>query len=141
VLGVSNMISNKAILNTMTSIRLAGEVVNYLSKEAWVQFRKQSRVTAFFDKERVEESRRTAVKTTNQHTIGREPLPRKTKVYIPRVMANMMLATTSNSTSVHFGMDHMCNKHKCLFTLEHIEQCDALSGCQDIRKYANKLKE
>ena len=35
VLGVSNMISNKVILNTMTSIRLAGEVVNYLSKEAW----------------------------------------------------------------------------------------------------------
>jgi hypothetical protein len=27
------MISNKAILHTMTSIRLAGEVVNYLSKE------------------------------------------------------------------------------------------------------------
>ena len=35
VLGVSNMISNRAILNTMTSIRLAGEVINYLSKEAW----------------------------------------------------------------------------------------------------------
>ena len=35
VLGVSNMISNRAILNTMTSIRLAGEVTNYLSKEAW----------------------------------------------------------------------------------------------------------
>jgi len=35
VLGVGNMISNRAILNTMTSIRLAGEVVNYLSKEAW----------------------------------------------------------------------------------------------------------
>ena len=35
VLGVSYMISNRAILNTMTSIRLAGEVTNYLSKEAW----------------------------------------------------------------------------------------------------------
>jgi hypothetical protein len=35
VLGLSNMISNRAILNTMTSIRLAGEVINYLSKEAW----------------------------------------------------------------------------------------------------------
>ena len=30
VMRVGNMISNKAILNTMTSIRLAGEVVNYL---------------------------------------------------------------------------------------------------------------
>ena len=50
VLGVGNMVSNKAILNTMTSIRLAGEVVNYLSKEAWVQYRRQIRVTSFFDK-------------------------------------------------------------------------------------------
>jgi endo-1,4-beta-D-glucanase Y len=50
ILGVSNMISNKAVLNTMTSIRLAGEVVNCLSKEAWEQFRKQNRVTAFFEK-------------------------------------------------------------------------------------------
>jgi hypothetical protein len=49
VLGVSNMISNKVILNTMTGIRLAGEVVNYLAKEAWEQFRKQNRVTAFFE--------------------------------------------------------------------------------------------
>ena len=56
VLGVSNMVSNKAILNTMTSIRLAGEVVNYLSKEAWVQFRKQNRVTSFFNKKETENS-------------------------------------------------------------------------------------
>jgi len=44
------MVSNKVILNTMTSIRLAGEVVNYLSKEAWEQFRRQNRVIAFFNK-------------------------------------------------------------------------------------------
>ena len=56
VLGVGNMVSNKAILNTMTSIRLAGEVVNYLSKEAWVQYRKQNRVTSFFDKKETENS-------------------------------------------------------------------------------------
>ena len=35
VLNVSNMISNRVILNTMTGIRLAGEVVSYLVKEAW----------------------------------------------------------------------------------------------------------
>jgi hypothetical protein len=40
VLGIGNMISNKAILNKMTSIRLAGDVVSYLSKEAWEQFRR-----------------------------------------------------------------------------------------------------
>ena len=56
VLGVGNMVSNKAILNTMTSIRLAGEVVNYLSKEAWGQFRRQNRVTSFFDKKETENS-------------------------------------------------------------------------------------
>ena len=34
VLRRGNMVSNKVILNSMTSIRLAGEVVNYLSREA-----------------------------------------------------------------------------------------------------------
>ena len=34
VLRIGNMVSNRAILNTMTNIRLAGEVTNYLSKEA-----------------------------------------------------------------------------------------------------------
>jgi hypothetical protein len=56
VLGVVNMVSIKAILNTMTSIRLAGEVVNYLSKETWVQYRRQNRVTSFFDKKETENS-------------------------------------------------------------------------------------
>jgi hypothetical protein len=58
VLGVCNMVSNKAILNTMTSIRLASEVVNYLSREAWEQFRRQNRVTAFFNKKENEDSAR-----------------------------------------------------------------------------------
>ena len=35
----------------------------------------------------------------------------------------------------------MCKKHQVLFNLDHIEKCDSLSGCQDIRKYANKLKD
>ena len=52
VMGASNMVSNKVMLNTMTNIRLAGDVnISHLSKEAWVQFRRQNRVTAFFDKE------------------------------------------------------------------------------------------
>ena len=48
------MIPSRAILHTMTSIRLAGEVVNYLSKEAWEQYRKQNRVTTFFEKKRIQ---------------------------------------------------------------------------------------
>ena len=35
ILRVGTMIPNRAILNTMTSIRLAGEVVNNLAKGAW----------------------------------------------------------------------------------------------------------
>ena len=55
-------------------------------------------------------------------------------------MAKMMLATTTNSTSIHFGMDHMCHKHNQLFTLEHIVECDAVVNCDNIREYSNRLK-
>ena len=40
ILGVPNNVTNKAILNTMTSMRLAGEAITYLSKNAWEQFEK-----------------------------------------------------------------------------------------------------
>ena len=52
----------------------------------------------------------------------------------------MMLATTTNSTSIHFGMDHMCHRHNILFTLEQIEQRDAVFNCKKIREYSNRLK-
>jgi hypothetical protein len=55
-------------------------------------------------------------------------------------MAKMMLATTTNSTSIHFGMDHMCHRHNVLFTLEHIVECDGLDNCDKIREYSNRLK-
>ena len=32
-----------------------------------------------------------------------------------------MLAATANSTSLHFGLNHMCHKHNVLFTMEHVE--------------------
>ena len=50
ILRVGNMIPNRAILNTMTSIRLAGEVVTYLAKGAWEQFRRWNRITAYYEK-------------------------------------------------------------------------------------------
>jgi len=56
-------------------------------------------------------------------------------------MAKMMLATTANSTSIHFGMGHLCHKHDKLFTLEHIGECDAHRGCEKIREFSNRLKE
>ena len=55
-------------------------------------------------------------------------------------MAKMMLATTANSTSIHFGMGHQCHSHNKIFTLEHIHECDALVNCKKIRDFSNKLK-
>ena len=48
------------------------------------------------------------------------------RVYIPRVMADLMQATTANSTSVHFGVGHMCHKHNRVYTVDHIAECDQL---------------
>ena len=59
---------------------------------------------------------------------------------MPRVMAKMMLATTTNSTSIHFGMDHMCHKHNQLFTLKRKVEYDALVNCNKIREFSNRLK-
>ena len=56
-------------------------------------------------------------------------------------MAETMLAATANSTSLHFGLNHMCRKHNVLFTMEHVEGCDEISGCSNIRRYARRLKE
>jgi hypothetical protein len=56
-------------------------------------------------------------------------------------MAKMMLATTPNSTSITFGMGHLCHKHNKLFTLEHTGECDALTGFERIREFSNRLKE
>ena len=40
ILGAPNNIPNKAILNTMTSMRLAGEAITHLSRSAWEHFKK-----------------------------------------------------------------------------------------------------
>ena len=56
-------------------------------------------------------------------------------------MADIMVATTANSTSIHFGFGHWCEEHNCLFDLEHIQKCSHLTGCESIPVYAAKLKE
>ena len=93
VLRVGNMISNKAILHTMTSIRLAGEVVNYLSKSAWEQFRRQNRVTAYFEMKETEGPRRTG--SPSQGGFEQATLPRREKFYVPKIMTDMMLDNTA----------------------------------------------
>ena len=50
IMRIGNDIPNAVVLNTMTNIRLAGEVINYLSREAWNEYRRQNRVTKYFDK-------------------------------------------------------------------------------------------
>jgi hypothetical protein len=50
IMRIGNDIPNKVILNTMTSNRLAADVVYYLSREAQSEYRRQSRVTKYFDK-------------------------------------------------------------------------------------------
>ena len=35
----------------------------------------------------------------------------------------------------------MCHPHNQLFTLDHIEQCELITGCEDIRRFANRLRE
>ena len=48
-------------------------------------------------------------------------------------MADLIWATTKNSTSVHFGFGHKCHKHDRLFDLEHIANCDQLRGVRILR--------
>jgi hypothetical protein len=58
ILMCGNHITNKAILNTMTQIRLAGDAISRLSKGAWEQFQRQNRVTHYFDKKEEVETKR-----------------------------------------------------------------------------------
>ena len=51
ILFLNKSISNKAILNTMTSIRLAGEAINNLANRTREESERQKRITSFFEKE------------------------------------------------------------------------------------------
>ena len=66
---------------------------------------------------------------------------RKLPLYIPRIMADLMWATTKDSTSVHFGFGHRCHKHGRNFDVEHVRTCNLITGCHDIDKYAKMIKE
>jgi hypothetical protein len=134
------MISNKAILNTMTSIRLAGDVVSYLSKGSLGTIPKIKPSDSFLRQER-DSGLSQDMGNNDYKKPEKERLPKQEEIWVPKNMYSLMLATTANSTSVHFGMNNLCKKHNKLFTLDHLEECDTISGCQDIRKYANKLKD
>jgi hypothetical protein len=48
ILFLGNTIPNKAILNTMTSIRLAGEAIENLARNARDELTRTNRITSFF---------------------------------------------------------------------------------------------
>ena len=66
---------------------------------------------------------------------------RKLPLYIPKTLQDVIWATTKNSTCVSFGFGHMCAKHKVLFDVKHVTECDQLEGVPDIGKYAKRIKE
>ena len=133
IMRIGNNIPNKAILNTMTNIRLAGEVINYLSRSTQDEFRKQHRVTKYFDMMHDDGHTTRGGATqlrgdaTQRRTDGAKALPRREKIYVPKIMMDTMLSVTGNCTSMHFGYGHLCRKHNKLFSLSHIEECNALS--------------
>ena len=81
-------------------------------------FKRQNRITEYYQRREVAQEKRMQAKEA-----------RPQRIYIPKGMAEMMLATTKDSTSLNFGMGHHCEKHGTLFTTEHIDQCDQLLGC------------
>ena len=113
-----NTISNRAIQHITTQIRPAKEIVELLASRAWHMFKRQNRITEYYQRREVAQEKRQQAKET-----------RPQRIDIPKGMADMMLATTKDSTSLNFGMGHHCEKHGTLFTTEHIDQCDQLLGC------------
>jgi hypothetical protein len=59
-------------------------------------------VTQYFDKH--EDGNTTRGGKPKQEEVKK----RQARLYVPRIMAETMLATTGNSTSIHFGMGHLC---------------------------------
>ena len=50
ILFLPNSISNKAILNTMTSIRLTGEAIGNLTQHITEEAERQKKITIYFEK-------------------------------------------------------------------------------------------
>jgi hypothetical protein len=109
------MISNKAILHTMTSMKLAGDAVMKLSRSAGDHANKQNRITKYFEPreecvgvcpchedpvEEVYPRERYIGKHTkgcnrggnrqSRPSINETKKPHEPRIYIPRVMAEMM---------------------------------------------------
>ncbi len=51
IIFVGSCISNKVILNTKTSIRLAGDSITWIARKMLEDARRQTRLKSYFDKE------------------------------------------------------------------------------------------
>ena len=67
--------------------------MNFLSKEAWEQFRKLNRVPACFFKKETEDSNRT--KGINKKKYKNESNLTEDKIKIPEIMVGMIFTTTA----------------------------------------------
>ena len=114
----------------MGFIRLAGEAIENLVKRTREDAERQRRIPSFYDgKERMKGKGRHEGKPEgkpNGVPEGSHWKKPKQKLYVPRIMAEMMLASTPNSTSIHFCVGHLCHRHNKTMTMEHVEQCDGI---------------
>ena len=58
---------------------------------------------------------------------GNKAPPKKLKrIYIPKVLSDLIWATTKDSTSIRFGFGYLFHRHKKMFNLEHLQECDQI---------------
>ena len=76
----------------------------------------------------IDTSSRPQASHLSYHEVTKKP-KRKLPLYIPRIMSDLMWATTKDSTSVHFGFGHRCHKHGRIFDLEPVRKCNVITGC------------
>ena len=93
VYNLPNNITSRAVNNILTQMRPAWSVVERLAAKTWRMFKKQNRVTEYYEKKQLD--------FAQQHELKKQERPEK--IYIPRIMAELMLATTKNSTSITSG--------------------------------------
>lgn len=67
-------------------------------------------------------------------------LTRRRNFFIPKMISDMMMALTKNSTSLFFGCKHHCIKHASPINIDHIESCSLFEGFGGLRAFVQKLK-
>jgi hypothetical protein len=146
----------------MSTMKLAADAIYSLQQNVREQYTRQHKLTQYYEiaedvvmaednqvvyprtgetlygykKQKSGLHSRQSINESNALNRKQEP-----RIYIPRVMADLMQATTANSTSIHFGIGHMCHTHNKVYTVDHIAECNQLEGCESIPKYAQMLKE